>query len=214
MAETSTAGAMPAAAGATSAQSTPAADAAPGPATGTAEAEPAEASLGDAGQRALAAERKTAKDATRRADEAEKALKAFQDAAMTESEKRDRRLAELEVQAAEWQKERADLRLAMSVERGAAVIGFIDPAEALALLDRGELEVDPVTGDARNVDAVLRHLAKARPHLVRRAYGSADAGGDGKPQTTFTREQLRDARFFAEHKAEILAAQREGRIAG
>ena len=78
---------MPAAAGATPAQTTPVSPAADPtaatttPATGDADA------LGDAGKRALEAERKAAKEAQRRAEAAERELETLRTATQTEGEK-------------------------------------------------------------------------------------------------------------------------------
>ena len=106
--------------------------------------------------------------------------------------------------------------LTMSVEREAARLGFADPADAIGLIDRSLVTFDDA-GKPENVKALLGDLAKAKPYLIAsRRFGSADSGSHGAPPPaaarTFTRTQLRDAAFYREHKTEIEAAMREGRI--
>jgi hypothetical protein len=205
---TTPAGAMPAADDATSSQT-----------AGTEPGEPAataDAAIGDAGQRAIKAERTAAREALKRAEAAERELEALRTANLSEQEKRDKRLAELELKQTEWQRERQDMVLASSVERAAVKLGFADPDDALGLLDRSAIVFED-DGRPRNVERLLAELAKGKPYLLaRRALGSADAGqlGAAPNPTTFSRAQLRDPEFFRAHKAEILRAQAEGRITG
>jgi hypothetical protein len=209
MAETTPGTATVPAAGATPAQTPPAEPPAP-PATGSDEP------LGEGGKRALERERLAARDAISRAEKAEKALKDLQDAQLSEAEKRDKRLAELETSQASWETERQGLLLQAQVERLAARLGFNDPADALGLLDRKEIEFDK-NGEPRNLEKLLADLLKAKPYLGgRRMMGSADAGGltSAAPQTSFTRAQIRDQKFFETHRAEILQAAKEGHITG
>ena len=222
MPETTPAGATPAVAGATPAQSAQA-DSSPAD-TGTAatqSATDATAStdaeqLGEGGRKALDAERKARTDAERRAKAAEGELEKLRTASLSEDERRTKRLADLEREQADWQRERQELILERSVERQAAKLGFIDPADAMALLDRSALEFD-TDGSPRDVDRHLAALAKAKPHLLSqpRSSGSFDAGTGARGGTgtrTYTREQLKDPTFYAANRADIEAALREGRI--
>lgn len=209
MANNASAGATPVVADAMSAQTDPA--------QGAAEAATApDEQLGDSGRKALEAERKAAREATKRAEAAEKALADIRAAQMTESEKRDAELEVLRKAQSDWQRERNEMLLANTVERQASKLGFADPADALAMLDRTSIETGD-DGRPANVDTLLSDLAKSKPYLLaRRVTGSADASGSavqpGLP--TFTRAQLRDHAFFTEHRTEIEAALRAGRISG
>jgi cell wall-associated NlpC family hydrolase len=175
MAETTTAGATPADPGATPGQT-------PGdqqPAMG--ESEP---TLGDAGKRAIDAERTARRDAEQRAKAAEEELKKLRDASLSDSERRDKRLAELERAQASFEIERQDWRLRDAVTRTAMRLGYADPTDAVALVDRAAVEFDDA-GSPKNVDRLLTDLLKAKPHLAggTRPFGSFDGGARGQPVT-------------------------------
>lgn len=207
MTDNESAGATPAVADATSTQT-----------TGTEQdAQPAatDATLGDAGKRALEAERKTARDAQRRAEAAEKELQALKDAALSESEKRENRLAELEAERASWMTERQDIVLRSTIEREAAKAGA-DPELVLGSLLLNRDAITFADGTPTNVPELVAGLVKSKPGLVGRPAGSADlgtgTGGRSAAGQTFSRDQLRDPVFFAANRDDILAAQRAGRI--
>lgn len=60
----------------------------------------------------------------------------------------------------------ADLALRLTVERAATKAGFHDPDDAYRLIDRRTVELDDA-GEPTNVEALLKDLAKAKPHLVK-----------------------------------------------
>ncbi len=213
MPDDTTAGATPVESGATPDQSTEAKPNATSPATGAATADD---HLGDAGKKALTAEREARGAAERRAKDLETQLKGLQDAQLSEQERKDKRLAELEKAQADWQAERQDIVLRTSVERLAARAGFAAPEDALALLDHTAIQYEP-DGTPKNLDALLTKLAQAKPYLLGRSGGSFDTGfggGQGAAQRTYTRAQLRDTKFFEANRADIMAAMTEGRIRG
>lgn len=80
-------------------------------------------------------------------------------------------------------------------------------------------KLDPTTDDfAAQVAAAATEAVKENPAL-RAAQAVAPAGGveftgggQGGPARTYTRAQLRDSKFFAEHRDDIMRAMREGRI--
>lgn len=210
--ETTPAGATPAAAGATPAQTTPPPTGEPpAPNTSTQPATGADG-LGEAGKRALEAERTARSAAERRANTAEDALKRMQEASLSDSEKRDKRLAELERQEANWQRERQDLLLRNAVQAQAVRLGFLDPTDAYGLLDRSAIEFED-DGAPKNLDSVLATLLKAKPHLA--ANGSVNAGARGTASASgriYTTTELNDRAFYEKNRADIQAAAREGRI--
>lgn len=227
--QTTPAGAMPVAAGATPVQTPPPGGTPPpaepptpaAPATGTTDGgtEP----LGEPGLKALEDERRSRRDAEKRASSAEDELKKLREASLTEAEKREQRLTDLERAEADWKRERQELRLSRDVERAAAKAGFIDPGDAWRLIDISSVEFD-AEETAQNVDTLVSDLAKAKPHLISagqpppppRPAGSFDTGLSGGPpgSRTYSREELRDPAFFAANREDILAAQREGRVTG
>ena len=209
MTETTTpAGAMPAVAGATPAQSAPAQS---DPAAATAADEP----LGDAGKRAIEAERKAARDALKRAEAAERELEAIRTANQSDQEKA---IAAARKEGATEARTSSDARVRRSeVRRVLAANGCIDTA-AIDLSAFSELAVSD-DGEVEGLDKAVTAFKAAHPTLFspRRPTGSADAGGvtaTGAPQTTFTRAQLRDPAFYRANKAAIQQAQQQGRITG
>ena len=64
---------------------------------------------------------------------------------------------------------------------------FRDPDDALALLDRSKIEIDPAEGTASGVKEAVEKLAKAKPYLLKDDEGGGPSGapfnkrgGDGK----------------------------------
>jgi len=112
--------------------------------------------------------------------EAAKAKKEADEAAKSELEKEKARAeqAEKEKKAA---LEAANTRLINAeIKVFAAQAGFVDPADAVALVDRSSLEVDDkgnVNGAKEAVDA----LAKAKPHLVGTGKPGGSPGNPGNP---------------------------------
>lgn len=110
------------------------------------------------------------------------AQKAADDAKLPEQERQTRRIAELEQQIAAHQAEKTEWTTQAAVTRAALKLGFLDPADAFALLDRNALDRDE-GGAPRNVDKLLADLLKSKPYLggAGRPTGSADGGvqGDG-----------------------------------
>lgn len=112
------------------------------------------------------------------------AQKAADDAKLPEQERQTRRIAELEQQIAAHQAEKTEWTTQAAVTRAALKLGFLDPADAFALLDRNALDRDE-GGAPRNVDKLLADLLKSKPYLggAGRPTGSADGGvqGDATP---------------------------------
>lgn len=173
------AGATPAATGATPVQ-TPPTDGTAGsgtqPATGAPENDEP---LNEGGKRALQEERKAAARWKAEAETAKAELTKLQQASLTDTERRDARLAELERKEADWAIERQDWQTRESVTHAALRLGYADPADAYSLIDRAALEFDD-SGRPRNVDKLLTDLIAAKPYLA----GASRPGGsfDGGPR--------------------------------
>lgn len=92
------------------------------------------------------------------------------------------------------------------------------PLARAAILGEGILaDLDPTSPSfAADVASKVQAYVAANPEL--KAQGQApsssgpDAPGGNKPQTTYTRAQLRDPAFYQANKADIEAALYEGRI--
>lgn len=139
-------------------------------------------------------------------------LAEIEDAERTEVERAQNaaREADERAQQAESRFRSASIASAVAVE--AAKAGA-DPDVILALIDTAAVELD----DDGHVDGVADQVAallEAKPYLRRPTAGSFDGGARGGTSSlpTFTRDQLRDPKFYAEHQAEILAAAKDGRI--
>lgn len=213
MTDQQSAGATPVEGGATPGQSEQAPSGAPAasaPATG-------EDGLGDAGKRALEAERAQRRDAERQLKAARDELEALRTSQLTDHEKaiaQARRDAAAETERT-WS---ARLRAA-EVARALQAAGATPDAVDLAVLDPSfaELAVDD-DGRVAGLDAAIAAFRKARPSLfaaARPAAGNFDGGSGGTPALgTWTRDQIgaMSQAEFERDEAEIMRAMREGRI--
>jgi hypothetical protein len=143
--------------------------------------------------------------------ELEQKVQEHETAKLSEAEKLQKRLAELEREQANYQRERQERTLKYEVMLAASRMGIADPEAAYKLLDLASIEFEE-DGTPKNVEKALRDLIAKRPYL---------AGGTGSPTNpargqsspaTFTRSQLRDPKFFQAHRDAIMQAMREGRI--
>lgn len=144
--------------------------------------------------------------------ELEAKVREDENAKLTEQERLQRRLAELEIAAAEKERILQERTVEYETKLKAASMGIVDPDAAWRLLDLAELEFDE-TGRPSNLEAALQKLIKAKPYLVQTSqYAMTNPSRSQSTQTSFTRAQLRDPKFFSEHRAEIMRAMQEGRI--
>jgi hypothetical protein len=127
------------------------------------------------------ARRLAARDRTERR-KLEEAIKATEDAKLPEQERLQRRLADLERQASSHEQERRDWQVREAVTRSASKLGYADPVDAFALLDRSALEFAD-DGTPKNTDRLLADLLRAKPYLAggTRPMGSFDGGVRGQP---------------------------------
>lgn len=71
------------------------------------------------------------------------------------------------------------IKAAVMIE--AAKVGFHDPADAFALADLSEVEIDDETDDVSGVEDALKELAKRKPHLIKAAEGNSGNPPPRKP---------------------------------
>lgn len=148
----------------------------------------------------------------RKVRELEAKLKQYEEAQLSEQEKLQRRLAELERQQAEWERQRQETVLRYETMLAAQRMGIVDPDAAWRLIDMNAIEFDE-DGNPSNLDAVLRALVQERKWLAGGAQISASNPATNTPAARiFTRSQLRDPKFFREHRDEIMQAVRDGRV--
>lgn len=99
--------------------------------------------------------------------------------------------------------------------------GVVDLEGALKLVDRSKLGIDD-NGNVTGVKEALESLKTAKAYLFNKSSGdgnqslggpSNNNGGDGNgAPAKFKRSQLRDPKFYQEHRKEILEAQKAGLI--
>ena len=109
-----------------------------------------------------------------------------QAAALTEAEKLQKRVAELETTQAAALREHQEKIVRYEVMLKAASLGVIDPDAAVKLLDWATLEFDE-DGTPTNLEKALRDLLKAKPYLLKPVAAPApniNAGAQGTKQET------------------------------
>lgn len=108
----------------------------------------------------------------------------------------------------------AKLELAVfraAADSGANASALLDSRSFLAAVD--SLDATDTAGITTAIQAAVQKdpRLKATPGAAP-VGGAPQVGGGSAPARTYTREQLRDPEFFATNRADILRAQREGRI--
>jgi len=151
----------------------------------------------------------------KRLRELEAKVKADEDAKLTEQERLQKRIAELEKKDSEYQQTLQERTVRYEVMLTANKLGIVDPDAAFRLLDISSLEFDE-DGKPNNIEKVLKKLVSDKPYLIGSGGGSASptnpAQGRIGGQQQFTRSQLRDHKFYQANRDAILKAAAEGRI--
>lgn len=91
-------------------------------------------------------------------------VKAEEDAKLSETEKREKQLQDLQVQAETWKRERRELLAKSAVISQSQKLGIVDPDAAYTLL-ANSLQYDE-NGAPSNVETALKDLIKAKPYLL------------------------------------------------
>ncbi len=128
-------------------------------------------------------------------------LEKLRQAEMTEQEKRDARIKELEAQNAE-----AITKVKQSTVRAmASELGFADPKDAAKLLDS-------IPDDEKELEDALKGLLKTKPYLAKSAgSGIPDTGKGGNPETsTANASKAKEAEIISRNSflAKKLGAQK------
>jgi hypothetical protein len=174
---------------------------------------PEQPDLGDAGKKAIEAERRARRDAEQRAKRLESELEQFRVSQMSEQEKA---IVLARAEGAREASTKVTRRLAEAEVRAAAAGRLADPADAIRLLDIDSFIPDGDGDiDAAAIAAAIDQLVTSKPYLApttRPNPGFVPTGAKGDTPRQFSRSQLRDPAFYAANEAEILKAAREGRI--
>lgn len=158
-------------------------------------------------------------------EKAEADLKKINDAKKLEEEEKAKKNGEFEKLVSERDEEIKALKTQMSemaksqaISKIASELGSRDP-ELVKQIVAGKIEVsEDGTVDEAKVKELVEGVKTEKPFLfgepekktIGNEGGAPDGGTQDKP--TFKRSQLRDTKFYSEHRDQILEAQREGRI--
>lgn len=150
----------------------------------------------------------------KRLHEAEAAEQQRKEADMTEVERLKKQLGDYQQKETQWASEKRNLALRQAIQGEAAKQGIVDPDAAYRLLDVDLFEVGD-DGIPQGIDKAVQELLKSKPYLKGTAMSPmspTNPANPGRQPQMFTRTQLRDTKFFAEHQAEIMQAMKDGRI--
>lgn len=120
-------------------------------------------------ERQAARYRVRAREAEKRAEDAEARIKALEDKDKPKDEVTTRELNEAREKAAKLEEKARTQTLELAFFRSNTV-DWVDPADALKLVDLDDVDVDEDgTVDAKALRVALKDLAKRKPHLVKPA---------------------------------------------
>lgn len=111
------------------------------------------------------------------------------DAQLTEVEKATKRADAAEARLAEQAKAMRERSIRHAVEIEASRAGFIAPDDAAVLADLSGVQYDETTGQVSGVDAAVKALAKAKPHLVKQSAPAPNIDGRAGGKGTLTGNQ-------------------------
>lgn len=144
--------------------------------------------LGDAGKKALAAERAAAKAAEKRAKAAEAELEKLRLASASAEEKA---LAAAKAEGRNEALAVSNARLLRAEVKAAAAGVLQDPDDAVRLLDLDEFEVgEDGEVNAKALRAAVQRLAESKPYLAVGAKPTALPGGGATPSQGFSMDDL------------------------
>jgi len=111
----------------------------------------------------------------KRLRELEGKVKADEEAKLTEQERLQKRLAELERQQAEWERERQEIILQRTVENVALRMGIKYPDVAWKLIDLAKVDFDD-GGTPTNIEALLKEVIQKYPEIANNSHFARNAG--------------------------------------
>lgn len=139
-------------------------------------------------------------NALKAAKKAEGDLKKLQEASLSEQEKRDKRLEELEAEKTVWERERQQNRIEQAVGRLTAKLKLVDVETVVRLVDPARVEFDD-KGSPTNVEQLVTDLIRDKPFLATTAPTPPPAGGinagdgtSGGPPPNLTADELEAAK--------------------
>lgn len=135
-----------------------------------------------------------------------------------EEEGKYQELAEKErARADELEKKMKESKIENLIRTEALKQGVVDDEAVAKLIDRSTIEVDS-DGNVSGVDGAVKSLLETKPYLKGNGATTPNIGADANPtdpantKKQFKMSQLNDPKFFAEHEAEIMEAQKNNAI--
>ena len=157
-----------------------------GPADGAAQGQASNGSAGNGEGNQATRNRPTRDDLAAELQTAQARIRELEQASMTEAERRDHRLAELEAERAAWEVERQSMVLRHAVWQEALKAGAVYPDLVVSAVNPAQVEWAK-DGSPSNIGKVVSDARQAYPALFRAAPGTADGGagqGAGAPAPT------------------------------
>lgn len=124
----------------------------------------------------------------RRLRELENTVRQHEEAKLSETEKLQKRVAELEREQQVHQQERQERTLQYETMLAATRLGIVDPEAAYRLLDVAKLQFDE-DGKPVNLVPVLQELVQQRPYLLAR--GGASPTNPNRPHVGLTLDDVK-----------------------
>lgn len=121
-------------------------------------------------QKALKAANRESAERRKQLDALAKAEEDRKTAEMTELQKLQQKTEQLEKEKKASEDRLIQTLIRSAIVEKASALNFVDPSDAVALLDKSKLTVDD-EGKVDGLDDALKELLKAKPHLVKRAPG-------------------------------------------
>jgi membrane protein involved in colicin uptake len=152
--------------------------------TGVTEDQSEPEDLGDAGKKALAAERQARRAAEKAAKAAQAELEKAREATLSETE---RLVAQAKREAREELQAEYAKKVVRAEVKAAATGKLSDPDDALIFIDVNEFDVDEDGQvDSKEISKAVEQLLKSKPYLsaAQRVGGDVDGGARGKASTT------------------------------
>lgn len=119
-------------------------------------------------RKALAMANRESAERRKKLEQLEQAELKRKQAELTEAQRLEAQLHDAQARLKDLEAEHEELRARHLVERVATRLEFQDPADAYALLDLSQVDLDDESA-AKSVEGALRSLVKAKPYLVRQA---------------------------------------------
>lgn len=154
-------------------------------------------------EREIAALRKEAASHRTKLKKFEDDERARADAQLTEQQKKDKQFADLQKEHADYVLHAQERMIASELRVQAARLGFADPADAIAMLDRTKLVLDD-DGNPTNAEDLLKALLKAKPYLAGQTQQQRPQTGGGATSPVRSQTQSGSGEVTAEYVADVM----------